>query len=56
VQLAVQALDARQMRINELAAGALPSAQQLGLREQRKIGRFDVVPSPGGFEPITAIP
>jgi hypothetical protein len=42
VQLAVEALDARKVRLDELAARALRATQQLRLREQRKVGRFDV--------------
>jgi len=41
VQLVVQFFDAREVRIDDVAARALPGAQERGLLVQREIGEFD---------------
>jgi hypothetical protein len=41
IQLAVEPVDARQMGLDKVTAGALATAQQARLVGQRQVGRFD---------------
>jgi hypothetical protein len=41
VQLAVQLVDAREVRVDDVAARALRAAQERRLLEQREVGEFD---------------
>jgi len=49
VQLAVQSFDAREVRVDDLAARAVAAAQELGLLGEREVGEFD-----GGSPPERA--
>ncbi|MDH4325370.1 MAG: hypothetical protein OEW90_14625 [Betaproteobacteria bacterium] len=49
MQLAVQFLDAREVRVDDFAARAFPAAQELGLLGEREVGEFD-----GGSPPERA--
>jgi hypothetical protein len=41
VQLGVELVDAREVRVDDVAARAAAAAQLLGLVEQREVGEFD---------------